>query len=82
VTEELTFQKDVSCTNLLGLYTEEIGLTSEQLGNFSQAFSHLALIGTAISLDCQLGCGAGNVAAARARSLVPTTMLEHLRWGA
>jgi hypothetical protein len=35
----------------LGLYAEEIGPTGEQLGNFSQAFSRLALIRTAMTLD-------------------------------
>ena len=37
---ELTFQKMFTYANHLGLYSEEIGLTGEQLGNFPQAFSH------------------------------------------
>ena len=45
--------------NHLGLYSEEIGSTGEQLGNFHQAFSHLAIISAAINLDHQLDHGAG-----------------------
>ncbi|MFE5670089.1 glycoside hydrolase family 15 protein [Agromyces sp. NPDC056523] len=58
---ELTFEKMLTYANHLGLYSEEIGLTGEQLGNFPQAFSHLALISAAMNLDAQLDHGPGPV---------------------
>jgi GH15 family glucan-1,4-alpha-glucosidase len=50
----LAFEKMLTYSNHVGLFAEEIGLTGEQLGNFPQAFTHLALIDAAISLDAAL----------------------------
>ena len=47
----LVFEKMLTYSNHLGLFAEEIGLTGEQLGNFPQAFTHLALITAGMSLD-------------------------------
>lgn len=58
---QLVFEKALTYANHLGLYAEEIGLTGEQLGNFPQAFSHLALINAAVNLDFQLDHGSGDV---------------------
>jgi GH15 family glucan-1,4-alpha-glucosidase len=57
----LVFEKMFTYANHLGLYSEEIGSTGEQLGNFPQAFSHLSLITAAVNLDYQLDHGAGEV---------------------
>jgi GH15 family glucan-1,4-alpha-glucosidase len=51
----LAFEKMLTYANHLGLYAEEIGPTGEQLGNFPQAFTHLALISAAYNLDKALG---------------------------
>jgi pentatricopeptide repeat protein len=73
---ELVFEKMQTYGNHLGLYSEEIGMTGEQLGNFPQAFSHLALINAAINLDYQLDHGAGDVEPVLARTggAVPTAV--------
>jgi GH15 family glucan-1,4-alpha-glucosidase len=51
----LAFEKMLTYANHLGLYSEEIGPTGELLGNFPQAFTHLALISAAYNLDKSLG---------------------------
>jgi GH15 family glucan-1,4-alpha-glucosidase len=57
----LTFEKMGTYTNTLGLFSEEISATGEQIGNFPQAFSHLALINAAINLDYQMDHGIGSI---------------------
>jgi GH15 family glucan-1,4-alpha-glucosidase len=49
------FEKMLTYANHVGLYSEEIALTGEQIGNFPQAFTHLALIDAAVTLDAALG---------------------------
>ncbi|MBW1601538.1 glycoside hydrolase family 15 protein [Streptomyces sp. JJ66] len=45
------FDKMLTYANHVGLFAEEIGPTGEQLGNFPQAFTHVALIMAALALD-------------------------------
>ena len=47
----LIFEKMLGYSNHLGLYAEETGACGEALGNFPQAFTHLALISAAFNLD-------------------------------
>lgn len=49
-----SFEKMIAYANHLGLFSEQIGHKAEHLGNFPQAFTHLALISAAIELDKQL----------------------------
>jgi GH15 family glucan-1,4-alpha-glucosidase len=53
----LAFEKMLTYSSDVGLYSEEIGPTGEQIGNYPQAFSHLALISAAVELDRQLDLG-------------------------
>lgn len=51
----LMFEQMLGYANHLGLYAEETGASGEALGNFPQAFTHLALISAAFNLDRALG---------------------------
>jgi GH15 family glucan-1,4-alpha-glucosidase len=51
----LLFEQALGFANHLGLYSEQTGPSGEALGNFPQAFTHLALISAAFNLDRSLG---------------------------
>lgn len=53
----LMFERMLGFANHVGLYAEETGNSGEALGNFPQAFTHLALISAAFNLDRALGAG-------------------------
>jgi pentatricopeptide repeat protein len=53
----LAFEKMLTYANHVGLFSEEIALSGEQIGNFPQACTHLALIDAAITLDEALDRG-------------------------
>jgi len=57
---QLLFEKLLGYANHLGLYSEELGANGQHLGNFPQAFTHLALISAATYLDRALS-GTGEV---------------------
>jgi len=48
------FEKMLGYANHLGLYGEQLGFQAQHLGNFPQAFTHLALISAAFDLDRRL----------------------------
>jgi GH15 family glucan-1,4-alpha-glucosidase len=50
----LIFERLLTNANHLGLYAEERDMKNEQLGNFPQALTHLALISAAFCLDRKL----------------------------
>jgi len=50
-TAEFMFEDITSFANHLGLFSEEISVCGQATGNFPQAFTHLALISAAYSLD-------------------------------
>jgi GH15 family glucan-1,4-alpha-glucosidase len=50
----LAFEKILTYANHVGLFSEEIALNGEQIGNFPQAFTHLSLIDAAMTLDAAL----------------------------
>ncbi|HEX8213516.1 MAG TPA: glycoside hydrolase family 15 protein [Longimicrobium sp.] len=52
------FEKVLGYANHLGLFAEQLGPSGEHLGNFPQAFTHLALISAAFDIDRRLS-GAG-----------------------
>ena len=51
----LMFEQMLGYSNHLGIYSEEIGIGGETLGNTPQAFTHLAMISAAFNLDRTLG---------------------------
>jgi pentatricopeptide repeat protein len=57
----LVFEKMFTYGNHLGLFSEEIDSTGGQLGNFPQAFTHLALINSAITLNRELDKREGKI---------------------
>ena len=56
----LVFERMLGHANYLGLFSEEIGPSGEQLGNTPRALTHLALISAAFYLDRELSGGKGS----------------------
>jgi GH15 family glucan-1,4-alpha-glucosidase len=55
----LMFEGMLGYANHVGLYAEETSMSGEALGNFPQAFTHLALISAAWNLNETLGSDMG-----------------------
>ncbi|MBV8774679.1 MAG: glycoside hydrolase family 15 protein, partial [Deltaproteobacteria bacterium] len=58
----LLFERMLGYANHLGLYAEELGPSGEHLGNFPQAFTHVALISAAFDLNRRLSAANENSA--------------------
>jgi GH15 family glucan-1,4-alpha-glucosidase len=56
----LLFERMLGYANHLGLYAEELGPSGEHLGNFPQAFTHVALISAAFDLNRRLSAANEN----------------------
>jgi GH15 family glucan-1,4-alpha-glucosidase len=54
VDARIRLEKLLTLGNHVGLYAEEISTTGQALGNFPQAFTHLALISACLALDSAL----------------------------
>jgi GH15 family glucan-1,4-alpha-glucosidase len=72
---QYAFEKMLTYANHLGLYSEEVDPTGRQVGNFPQAFTHLALVHAAIDLDAALNFGTGAVSQVPG-GVRPTTVLD------
>ena len=57
----LLFEQMLGYANHVGLFAEQTGPRGEALGNFPQAFTHLALISAAYNLDRMLGGNQGDL---------------------
>jgi GH15 family glucan-1,4-alpha-glucosidase len=73
---QYAFEKMLTYANHVGLYSEEIDPTGRQIGNFPQAFTHLALLRAAIDLDAALNAGGRPVLQAPAGLNLPNVLSQ------